>query len=223
MNFQHCSRGVGTKTPPFSLSRKMVSILGIYMYLEGIFYQKELYIQKGEIFVKTIYYQDIRTISVNFKYSFWKRSFLMLPCFPSLFMKNKIHVSFHKSPPFAETDWAWNKVIFRPFFGHLINSSHSPPYNINIFHNLLFGSLKYTSRNISGQLSFDWLHVLKGYFTLCTKRRIKGTWQRKSWQADGRSVSGADEPQMASRSGGRSAIKERRSIKKTCAKKVYTR
>ena len=50
---------------------------------------------------------------------------------------------------------------------------------------------------------------------------IMGTWQRKSGQADGRSVSGADKPQMASRSGGRSAIKERRSIKKTCAKK-YT-
>ena len=50
---------------------------------------------------------------------------------------------------------------------------------------------------------------------------IMGTWQRKSGQPDGRSVSGADEPQMASRSGGRSAIKERRSIKKTCAKK-YT-
>ena len=50
---------------------------------------------------------------------------------------------------------------------------------------------------------------------------IMGTWQRKSGLADGRGVSGADEPQMASRIGGRSAIKERRSIKKTCAKSIH--
>ena len=143
-----------------SHSQEKWSLFWAYICTLKVHFIRKIYFKKGEMFVKTTYYQDIMTISMNVKRYFWK---------------NKIQVSFHNFPPFAETDWACNNVIFRPFLGHLINRSHSPSYTINIFHNLLSDSLKYTSRNISGQLSFDWLHVLKGYFTLCTKRRIMGT------------------------------------------------
>ena len=67
-------KGVGTKIPPFSFFRKMVTILGIYLYLEGTFYQKDLYIQKGETFLKITYCQDIRAISVNVKRYILKES-----------------------------------------------------------------------------------------------------------------------------------------------------
>ena len=79
----------------------MVTILGIYLYLEGTFYQKDLYIQKGETFLKITYCQDIRAISVNVKRYILKEAFPNTALFSKTFYGGQNTSLLSQIPPFC--------------------------------------------------------------------------------------------------------------------------